>query len=326
MHGGLVISHELRVLELAVLTAALIDNAGSPAIDESRPKSAFGLELGRQYVALLGAEQLRVAGKPGGVYGDKYPPYCEQFAFLDKLWPAAKFVHILRDGRDVVASALQAYVTDRGWRRASETPSVTAIAAQWARHVRGARTYGARLPTARYHELRYEQLCADAAATLAELLKFIGLESDAKHAEMAARMRPGRAWKQTLSRDELDEFESCSDASALNIELGYEATPDEPEARRGLGPDDWAELGRRAEGSRALACFVRGMRTKAKSEDAIVGALEHAARQESLFAAMNARTQGSMRVRTALTKWMEARGLDAQAARAVIGLEGEAAS
>ncbi len=324
MHGRLAISHELRVLELAVLTCALIDNAGSPAIDETAPKSGFGLELGKAYVSLLGAEQLQAAGKSGGVYGDKYPPYCDQMAHLERLWPAAKFVHIVRDGRDVVASALQAYVVDRGWRRAAETPSVTAIATSWARQVRSARACGARLPSARYHELRYEQLCADAAGVLGSVLRFLGLSPDEKHAEMAKRMRPGRAWRETLERDELDEFEACAEARTLNAELGYEPTPSEPAARRGLGPDDWAVLGRERGGSAALACFVRGMRTPNKSLAAIVGALEQPSRAESLFAAFSVRTLDDSAARAAFATWMQARGLDAAAARAVAGVASEA--
>jgi hypothetical protein len=324
MHGRLVISHELRVLELAVLTGALIDNAGSPALDEKAPKSVFGLELGKAYVALLGAEQLRAAGKSGGVYGDKYPPYCDQLAHLERLWPAAKFVHIVRDGRDVVASALQAYVVDRGWRRSAETPSVRAIATSWARQVRSARAYGASLQAARYHELRYEQLCVDAAGVLASVLRFLGLALDDKHAEMAKRMRPGRNWRETLARDELDEFEACVEARTLNLELGYEPTPTEPQARRGLGPDDWAQLGRELGGSKSMACFVRGMRTPSKSLEAIRGALALPSRPESLFAALNARSLDDPAAREALADWMQARGLDAQAARAVVGLAGEA--
>jgi len=325
MHGRLVISHELRVLELAVLTGALVDNGGSPAIDERAPKSGFGLEIGKVFVSLLGAEQLRVAGKSGGVYGDKYPPYCEQISYLDRLWPAARFVHILRDGRDVVASALQAYVADRGWRRAPETPTVSALANNWAKQVRTARSYGASLPSSRYFELRYEYLCNDASATLAQLLRFIGLQPDEHHDAMSECMRPSRSWRDTLSRDDLDEFERCEDARELNLELGYEATPLQREAPRGLDADAWAAAGVEASSdSRAMACFVRAMRTPRKSTRAIVEALQRPARVESLFAAMNARTSGDADVRRALASWTQARGLDAEAARALFDANGGA--
>ena len=321
MHGRLVVSHELRVLELAVLTGALVDNGGSPSIDEAAPRSAFGLELGRAFVALLGEEQLRAQGKPGGAYGDKYPPYCEHIAYLDHLWPAAKFVHILRDGRDVVASALQAFVVDRGWRRSPQVPSVSALATQWARQVRTAREYGAKLPAERYHELRYDELCASAERALAGVLEFIGLPPDENHARIAARMRPSRSWRETLSRDELDEFERCDAARALNLELGYEPTPPDPDAPRGLSPDQWAELGARADGpAAAQACFVRGMRGAQKSKRAILASLSRHERAESLFAAMNARSLDDGEVRAALVRWTEARGLDAAASAAVMGL------
>jgi len=339
MHGRLVVSHELRVLELAVLAGALLDHDGSPQIDERAPKSVVGLALGTKFVALLGEEQLRAAGKLGGVYADKYPPYCEQIAYLDKLWPRARFVHILRDGRDVVASANQAYMTDRGWRRASETPAVALSAAHWARQVRIARAYGAKLPRDRYLEITYEDLTRDASNVLDLVLRFVGLAPDEHHAAMAKKMRPGKTWRDTLSHGELVEFEGVADARALNLELGYPPTPLQPTdagadtttsswTARLATPQQWVEAGNEALASgdeaRAVFCWTRAIRGKPKDLRGAHGLLALPKRAESLFAAFNARTAGDAASREALAAWMTARGLDAAAARAVAGLGGGA--
>jgi hypothetical protein len=51
-------------------------------------------------------------GKP--LVGDKCPGYVRYIATLHQLWPAARFVHLIRDGRDVVLSAST-------WRKADGT-------------------------------------------------------------------------------------------------------------------------------------------------------------------------------------------------------------
>jgi hypothetical protein len=327
LHGRLLVSHELRVLELAVLTGALFDYRGDPRIDERAPRSPEGLELGSRFVALLGEEQLRAAGKAGGVYGDKYPPYGEQIALLDRLWPRARFVHILRDGRDVVSSAIGAYVADRGWRRSPEVPAVEALASQWTRQVRTAREYASRLPRERYHELRYEELTVEPARVLAELLGFLGLEPDGAFDEMVGRMRPGKSWRETLSRAELARFESVGDAAALNRDLGYEPTPP------GCGADaasaaEWAERGAAAlgRGDERAAVFA-SLRALLGPEKDLRGAhtlLAMPRRKESLFAAMHLRASEDDGAKEALAAWMTARGLDQAAARAALGPGGPA--
>lgn len=326
-HPGLLVSHELRVLELAVLAGALFDHGGKTEIDERAPRSAAGLALGLRFVARLGEEQLRAAGKPDGVYADKYPPYCEQLSFLDRLWPHARFVHILRDGRDVVASALTAYMADRGWRRTSEVPSVEANATHWARQVRAARAYAAKLPSGRYLEISYEDLTVDSAAVLARVLRFVGLEPAANHAAIAAQMRPGRTWRDTLSIQDLAQFESVVEARELNAELGYPPTSQAVTASWSAAletPRQWADAGdaacRAGDEARALFCWSRAIRGKSKDPRGALGLLGQPGRPESLFAALSASSWTDRESRAALARWCEARGLDRAAALAVFGL------
>ena len=152
-------------------------------------------------------------------------------------YPAARVVHIVRDGRDVVCSLLekpwlrreQAHVDDAGvpygayarfWvepeRRAEfETVSDARRAAWvWRSYVTAARAAEGAL------EIRYEALAADptvVAATLAEHLD-VRVESVAAALGRAHATSVGR-YRTELSAEQLEDVEE--EAGALLRELGY---------------------------------------------------------------------------------------------------------
>lgn len=317
--------HEQRLLELGVMTGALVDAAGGPAIDLTAPRTLFGLELGRRYCALLGDEQAPITDKGETLFGDKYPPYCEQLPQIECLWPTAKFIHIIRDGRDVVASALQAFVANRGWRRMTELPTVQSIAANWATMVRTALDHGRRLSKERYCEVRYDELCREPAQVLERVFHFLGVDPGDTPRLAGERVRSSRSWQQSLSEDERDEFEACAEAAQLNAELGYPARIADPSSPRGVDPEGWAALGdAHASAGReadAMACYMRAVRTPEKSLRGLHGALAVPRRAESLFAALNARARCDEATCQALAEWLVARGLERRAARSLMQLE-----
>jgi hypothetical protein len=85
---------------------------------------------------------------------------------INSLFPNTKFIHIIRDGRDVAQSVLK---MDWG-------PNDIIEAAEWWRdHVRLGRCMGKMLPPDRYMEIRYEDLVLDTENNLRRICDFLGL-------------------------------------------------------------------------------------------------------------------------------------------------------
>lgn len=106
-------------------------------------------------------EHLAIKGKER--WADKTPSYTLNLPFIERLFPSAQYVHIIRDGRDVVASHKDRW----GYRRAvSATKS-------WPQYVRPARTFGAGIGPGRYLEVRYEDLVESPEETVRGALNFL---------------------------------------------------------------------------------------------------------------------------------------------------------
>lgn len=168
-------------------------------------------------------------------WGDKTPLYMQHLGLLERLFPDARFVHLVRDGRDAALSFLSmpSGVVTEGW---GHPRDVRGFACQWATEVRAARRLGERIGPERYLELRYEALVADPAAELERICAFAGLDyteamldyvgqTDSARKPHQQRLneppRPGaRDWRAQMSDDARAAFESV--AGDLLAELGYE--------------------------------------------------------------------------------------------------------
>jgi hypothetical protein len=117
-----------------------------------------------------------------------------RMGFLSEIFPDAKFIHMLRDGRAVVNSVLDVdwWLGWRGpenWRRGELSPeqraeweehdkSFVALAAIEWKILLDALESGRRLvPDSDFLEVKYEDLCADPSAVFREVLQFCGLEA-----------------------------------------------------------------------------------------------------------------------------------------------------
>ena len=106
-------------------------------------------------------------GKPR--WGDKTPAYLRRMALIANALPEARFVHLIRDGRDVVLS--------RRRRGMGAEVDIGRSAQRWRNRIVTARRQGDRLGR-RYLELRYEDLVADPEDSLRRICGHIGLGYD----------------------------------------------------------------------------------------------------------------------------------------------------
>ena len=175
-------------------------------------------------------------GKP--LVGDKTPDYVRSIETLHSLWPTARFVHVIRDGRDVALSMME-------WPKSRPKPGdfatwqedrVSTAALWWELNVRLGRLAGKSLGQELYYEVRYESLVSCPAEECAALCAFLGVPySDAmlRFHEAPAASDPGletkrahlpvtrglRDWSAQLPREDNERFEAA--AGVLLEDLGY---------------------------------------------------------------------------------------------------------
>jgi hypothetical protein len=100
-------------------------------------------------------------------WGDKTPGYVRSMRLIQKVLPEARFIHIIRDGRDVALS-----VVPRSW-----GPSTIEEAADnWRRRIEVARRQKPHLR--HYLEVHYEDLVTDTEAVLRQVAAFCELDFD----------------------------------------------------------------------------------------------------------------------------------------------------
>jgi hypothetical protein len=168
-------------------------------------------------------------------WGDKTPLYMQHLRLLESLFPAAQFVHLIRDGRDAALSFLSVPegIMTEGWGHPRDAEG---FACQWATEVRAARALGARVGPGRYCEVRYEVFVEEPDAELRRICSFAGLEYDAamlgyvgqtdsalKEHQQRLNEPPRvgvRNWRSEMSPDDVAAFEAV--AGDLLDELGYD--------------------------------------------------------------------------------------------------------
>jgi hypothetical protein len=175
-------------------------------------------------------------------WGDKTPRYIEHIDLLAELFPEARFVHVIRDGRNVALSYSHVNFGPR---------TVAGVAELWARRVRAGITAGRALERGRYLEIRNEDLAEDPAGELRDICDFLELgfdevmlDKEAQRAgvidkvthnyspESAGRKRMSD-WRTDMPARHVAMFEAV--AGDLLSELGYE--------RRHPAPGRIAQIG-----------------------------------------------------------------------------------
>jgi sulfotransferase family protein len=169
-------------------------------------------------------------------WGDKTPMYMQNLRLLERLFPDALFVHLIRDGRDAALSFLsmpKGLMTET-WMQPRD---VAGFAGQWRAEVKAAQRLGRRVGDERYLEVRYEDLVGDVESVLRRISTFVRLPYEPAMANYTGNVdvstkphqqsleRPPTAglrdWRLQMSPEDIGAFDRV--AGDLLDELGYES-------------------------------------------------------------------------------------------------------
>ena len=101
-------------------------------------------------------------------WGDKTPDYGFHTEGIGAVLPEARFVHIIRDGRDVAVSLRNLWF--------APSRDFAVLAADWVRRIRSLRGWGRERPD--YLEIRYEELVAVPEIILRTVCNYLNLVFD----------------------------------------------------------------------------------------------------------------------------------------------------
>ena len=110
------------------------------------------------------------------IWGDKNPHYASSenrqgLHTIAALFPRARFINIIRDGRDVVTSLMRKQdLSGRPWAEFEAAHNI------WTSHVDIGREFGKTRAPSQYYELRYEDLIRDDISAAQDLLNFLKVE------------------------------------------------------------------------------------------------------------------------------------------------------
>jgi Sulfotransferase family len=204
----------------------------------------------RRFFRTVYAWLLRYQLDGGRRFAEKTPTNAFLVPFLQRTFPDAQFIHLIRDGRDVSAShiakpwlradsALSGKREPGGYlygpwapwwvapdeRTAFETgPDELRMSMAWRRYTEAALAGGQGLGPDRYREVRYEALMADPAAEGIRLLDFLHIDDAPSRQAFLAEMgradpRSVGAWRRAFTPEQLAIIEA--DSGSLLRTLGY---------------------------------------------------------------------------------------------------------
>jgi glycosyltransferase involved in cell wall biosynthesis len=172
------------------------------------------------------------------VVGDKTPDYCAYVTLIQSLWPKAKFIHVIRDGRDVALSMSKhpgyqrmASLMIPNWvplaldkryamtDRLNRVPTLKDYIGLWDLRIRRTLDDAGRLPAHSYFGLRYENLLQDPQAEATRLAEFLDVSRPQQWlAQVKEIVRPGNTNK---LRDRAVWESLTATAHDTLAELGY---------------------------------------------------------------------------------------------------------
>lgn len=166
---------------------------------------------------------------------NKHPRNSVRIGYIDRIFPDAFFIHVIRDGRAVANSIVNAIESEPfrqeipfgnfckppNWREFLRDDPSEQAALQWREIVRFLLDRREQLGD-RYHELRYEDLCRDARGTLSSAFSFADLPATEETTAHIPRSLKNMNFKYQAERS-AEQIETINEVQgALLRELGYD--------------------------------------------------------------------------------------------------------
>ncbi|OYP33013.1 sulfotransferase family protein [Rhodopirellula sp. MGV] len=142
-------------------------------------------------------------------YGDKSPEYTLDLAVLGELYPDAKYIHMVRDGRDVAVSLFKRYWGGK---------NIYTVSRRWKKEVDLVDQFVATLPADRVLEVTYEGLLGSPEEQMDRLVDFLAIEDpdgsvrEALRTQIPLKLNRGNfdKWRKQLSQKQRVAFETVA--------------------------------------------------------------------------------------------------------------------
>ena len=155
-------------------------------------------------------------------WGDKTPAYLHDLPVLDRLFPDAQYIHIVRDGRDVALSQFNTHFGPKNVFRAAK---------EWKTAVSKIQQFKNRMPSSKFIEFRYEDLLENPIPVFEKLINFLDIsdidsqviETIKSNIDKDLRKNNYFKWKKqfSLHQKKLFEREAADMLSLFNYHLIY---------------------------------------------------------------------------------------------------------
>jgi hypothetical protein len=181
----------------------------------------------KEFISALYSAYARQYGKPLG--GEKTPDYVRHLPMLHGLFPWAKMVHLIRDGRNVALSVMEWARVNKGpgrFRLWQENP-IAVCALWWHWQVSTGRRDGIALGPEWYYEVYYEDLVDRPEQVLRDLCEYLEIPFAVEmlcYYKGKTRYEPGlsakkaylpptpglREWRTQMARRDVELFEALA--------------------------------------------------------------------------------------------------------------------
>jgi hypothetical protein len=172
-HRNICCGPEMKVLP--AVAGFYVSLTSMPALMQGYGNSLADMQnYFRQFIDNLSANFRRDSGKPR--WAEKTPHNVAVMAGLGTIFPDARFIHMIRDGRDVACSLIGMDWTEAGTGQKVEYIRTIGNAARYWNDVILAARQEATNPilAGRVVEVRYEALVADTEGVMRKVLEFLG--------------------------------------------------------------------------------------------------------------------------------------------------------